>query len=185
MLYANGDIKDFLICFNNQLAQYFFDNGIKCVTTHYEEFLSNKIQQNGSFPSCDSEDDLKSVKIFGEYYKNILLNYSKHESGLTCQVPCQTDSFQLTSTRLGVTPPELGKNKFKLEPSALSWKLRKVVIEGVACSRHLARKSRAQILAVWFQTDLQAVKQNLFLAPDQKIVRLKKVANDQKINFAL
>ena len=113
---SDGDIKDFLICFNNQLAQYFFDNGIKCVTTHYEEFLSNKIQQNGSFPSCASEEDLKSVKIFGEYYKNILLNYSKHESGLTCQLPCQTDSFQLTSTRLGVTPPELGKNRFKLEP---------------------------------------------------------------------
>ena len=62
--------------------------------------------------------------------------------------------------------------------------LRKVVIEGVACSPHLARKSRAQILAVWFQTDLQPVKQNLYLAPDQILVRPKKIANDLKINLA-
>ena len=40
-------------------------------------------------------------------------------------------------------------------------------------SRHLARKTRAQILAVWFQTDLQPVKQTLCLAPDPKIVRQK------------
>ena len=62
--------------------------------------------------------------------------------------------------------------------------LRKVVIEGVACSPHLARKSRAQILAVWFQTELQPIKQNLYLASDQKMVRTKKVANYQKINLA-
>ena len=43
---------------------------------------------------------------------------------------------------------------------------------------------RAQILAVWFQTDLQPPKRNLCLAPDQKMVRPKKVANDQKINLA-
>ena len=107
---SDGDIKDFLTCFKDQLAQQFFDLGMKCVPIHYEEFLSNKIQENGSYTSCTSEDDFKSMKIFEEYYKNLLLNYSKHESGLTCQVPCQTDTFQLTSTRLGVTAPELGKN---------------------------------------------------------------------------
>ena len=63
--------------------------------------------------------------------------------------------------------------------------VRKVaVMEVVACRRHLPRKSKAQILAVWFQTDLQPVKQNLCLAPDQKMVRPKKVANDLKINLA-
>ena len=112
---SDGDIKDFLTCFKDQLAQQFFDLSMKCVPIHFKEFLSNRIQQNGSYKSCTSEDDLESMEIFGEYYKNILLNYSKHESGLTCQVPCQTDAFQLTSTRLGVTPPELGKSRFKLE----------------------------------------------------------------------
>ena len=42
----------------------------------------------------------------------------------------------------------------------------------------------AQVLAVWSQTDLQPLKQNLCLAPDQKMVRPKKVANDLKINLA-
>ena len=46
-------------------------------------------------------------------------------------------------------------------------------------------KPRAQILAVWLQTDLQPIKQNLCLAPDQKMVRPKKVANYLKINLAL
>jgi hypothetical protein len=52
----------------------------------------------------------------------------------------------------------------------------------VSC--HQARNPRAQVLAVWLQTDLQPVKQNLCLAPDQKIVLPKKVANDLKINLA-
>ena len=46
------------------------------------------------------------------------------------------------------------------------------------------RNPRAQILAVWLQSDLQPVKQNLCLAPDQKMVRPRKVANDLKINLA-
>ena len=49
---------------------------------------------------------------------------------------------------------------------------------------HLARNLRAYILAVWLQTDLQSVNKILCLAPDQKIVRTKKVANNLKINLA-
>ena len=63
--------------------------------------------------------------------------------------------------------------------------MRKVVIEGMACqlpSEH--RNPGAQILAVWSQTDLQPVKQNLCLATDQIMVKPKKVANDLKINLA-
>ena len=52
----------------------------------------------------------------------------------------------------------------------------------VSC--HQARNPRAQILAIWLQTDLQQVKQNLCLAPDQKMVRPRKVANGLKINLA-
>ena len=52
----------------------------------------------------------------------------------------------------------------------------------VSC--HQDRNPGAPILAVWFQTDLQPPKQNLCLAPDQKMVRPKKVANDLKINLA-
>ena len=63
--------------------------------------------------------------------------------------------------------------------SSIGPEIRNVVIEGVACRRHLARKSRAQIFAVWFQTDLQPVKQTLCLTPDQNMVLPKKVANDQ------
>ena len=51
-------------------------------------------------------------------------------------------------------------------------------------SFHQGRNPRAQIVAVWLQTDLQPVKQNLCLAPDQKMVGPKKVANDPKINLA-
>ena len=47
-----------------------------------------------------------------------------------------------------------------------------------------ARRTRGQILAVQSKTDLQSVKQNLCLAPDQKMVRPKKVANDLKVNLA-
>ena len=61
-------------------------------------------------------------------------------------------------------------------------KLRKVVIELVSCYQD--RNPGAPILAVWFQTDLQPPKKNLCLAPDQKMVRPKKVANDLKINLA-
>ena len=52
----------------------------------------------------------------------------------------------------------------------------------VSC--HQARNPKAQILAVWLQTDLQPVKQNLCLAPDQKMALPKKVTNDLKINLA-
>ena len=52
----------------------------------------------------------------------------------------------------------------------------------VSC--HQARNPGAQVLAVWSQTDLQPVKQNLCLAPDQEMVLPKKVANDLKINLA-
>ena len=51
-------------------------------------------------------------------------------------------------------------------------------------SRHLARNPRAWILPFWSNTDMDSLKQNLCLAPDQKIVRTKKVANDHKINLA-
>ena len=61
-----------------------------------------------------------------------------------------------------------------LDKSGESDRLRKVVIEGMTCQ---ARNHRAQILAVWLQTDLQPVKQNLCLAPDQKMILPKKVAN--------
>ena len=36
----------------------------------------------------------------------------------------------------------------------------------------------------FFPFGIDSVKQNLFLAPDQKMVRPKKVANDHKINLA-
>ena len=65
--------------------------------------------------------------------------------------------------------------------------LRNETKEGCNCghvSCHQARNPRAQILVVWLQTDLQPVKQNLCLVPDQKMVRLKKVANDLKIILA-
>ena len=53
--------------------------------------------------------------------------------------------------------------------------LRNFVIEGVACQPPSS---------FWSKTDIASLKQNLCLAPDQKIVRTKKVANDQKINLA-
>ena len=66
--------------------------------------------------------------------------------------------------------------------------LRNETKEGCNCghvSCHQARNPRAQILVVWLQTDLQPVKQkNLRWAPDQKMARPKKVANDLKINLA-
>ena len=55
---------------------------------------------------------------------------------------------------------------------------------GFRVSCHQARNPGAQVLAVWSQTDLQPVKQNLCLAPDQEMVLPKKVANDLKINLA-
>ena len=74
------------------------------------------------------------------------------------------------------TPTKILKWKFQTENQ-------NKVIEGMAC-QHQAMNPKAQILAVWTQTDLQPVKQNLCLAPDQKMVRPKKVANDLKINSA-
>ena len=65
---------------------------------------------------------------------------------------------------------------------ALHSQVRNFVIEGV--SRHLARNPRAWILPFWFKTDMYSLKQNLCLAPDQKMVKTKKVGNDQKINLA-
>ena len=62
--------------------------------------------------------------------------------------------------------------------------LRKVVIEGMVLSFHQTRNPRAWILPFWFKTVIDSLKQNLCLAPDQKMVRAKKVANDQKINLA-
>ena len=59
--------------------------------------------------------------------------------------------------------------------------VRNFVIEGVAVSRHLARNPRAWILPFWSKTDMDPLKQNLCLAPNQKMVRTKKVANYQKI----
>ena len=50
--------------------------------------------------------------------------------------------------------------------------------------RHLARNPRAWIHPFSFKTGMYSLKQNLCLAPDQKMVRTKKVANDQKINLA-
>ena len=70
---------------------------------------------------------------------------------------------------------------FKAYP-VIRFTLRNIVIEGV--SRHLARNPRAWILPFWFKTDMDSLKQKLCLAPDQKMVRPKKVANDQKINLA-
>ena len=52
-----------------------------------------------------------------------------------------------------------------------------------SCRPPQDRRHRSQILAVWSKTDLQSVKQNLCLAPDQKMVRQKKVANDLKNQF--
>ena len=68
--------------------------------------------------------------------------------------------------------------------TTVPWGVRNFVIEGVAVSRHLARKPRAWILPLRSKTDIDSIKQNLFLAPNQKMVRTKKVANDQKINLA-
>ena len=48
-------------------------------------------------------------------------------------------------------------------------------------SRYLARNPRAWILPFWSKTDMESLKQNLCLAPDQKMVGTKKVANDEKI----
>ena len=63
--------------------------------------------------------------------------------------------------------------------------LRKVVIGCVTCSGHnQVRNPRAWIFTFWSKTDMDPLKQNLCLAPDQKIVATKKVANDQKINLA-
>ena len=62
---------------------------------------------------------------------------------------------------------------------------RKVVIGCVTCSGHNQdRNPRAWILPFWSKTDMDSLKQNLCLAPDQKMVGTKKVANDQKINLA-
>ena len=58
-----------------------------------------------------------------------------------------------------------------LDKSGESDRLRKVVIEGMTCQ---ARNHRAQILAVRSQTHLQLVKQNLYLAADQKTILPKK-----------
>ena len=44
----------------------------------------------------------------------------------------------------------------------------------------LSRSPRAWILPFWSKTDMDSLKQNLCLAPDQKMVTTKKVANDQK-----
>ena len=49
--------------------------------------------------------------------------------------------------------------------------IRKVVLRAWLVSCHQVRNPRAQICAVWLQTGLQPVKQNLCLAPDQKMVR--------------
>ena len=46
-------------------------------------------------------------------------------------------------------------------------------------------RSRAWILPFWSKTDINSLKQNLCLAPDQKTVRTKKVANDQKNQFGI
>ena len=60
-----------------------------------------------------------------------------------------------------------------------------VIIVCVTCSGHnQARNPRAWILPFWSKTDMDSLKQNLYLAPDQEIVRTKKVANDQKISLA-
>ena len=73
-------------------------------------------------------------------------------------------------------------------PSLMNWIFSKEGwIEDMACwlvSGHQDRNPGAQILAVWSQTDLQPVKQNLCLAPDQKMALQKKIANDLKINLA-
>jgi hypothetical protein len=62
---------------------------------------------------------------------------------------------------------------------------RRVLIGHVICFQTVqSRRTRGQILAVWSKTDLQPVKSKLFLAPDQKMARPKKVANDLKINLA-
>ena len=59
--------------------------------------------------------------------------------------------------------------------------LRKVVIGWVTCSGYKqVRNPRALILPFWFKTDMDSLKQNLCLAPDQKMVEQKKIANDQK-----
>ena len=46
------------------------------------------------------------------------------------------------------------------------------------------RNPRAWVLPFWSKTDMHSPKQNLCLAPDQKMAGTKKVANDQKINLA-
>ena len=43
---------------------------------------------------------------------------------------------------------------------------------------------RAWILPFLFKTDMYSLKQNLCLAPNQKMVRTKKVSNHRKINLA-
>jgi hypothetical protein len=41
-----------------------------------------------------------------------------------------------------------------------------------------------EILPFWSKTDMDSVHKNFYLAPDLKKIKPKKVANDQKINFA-
>ena len=70
-----------------------------------------------------------------------------------------------------------------LEKKIILSKIRKVVIGCVTCSGHQDRNPRAWILPFWSKTDMYSLKQNLCLAPDQKMIGTKEVENDQKINL--
>ena len=64
--------------------------------------------------------------------------------------------------------------------------IRNVVIGCVTCSGHNQdRNTRAWILPFWSKTDMDSLKQNLWLAPDQKMVGTKKGCKWSKNQFGI
>ena len=58
-------------------------------------------------------------------------------------------------------------------------------MEGCNCLRDLQwmqprQEPQSQDSSIWSKTDMDSVKQNLCLPPDQKMARPKEVANDKK-----
>ena len=66
---TKSHIENFLKCFQNQLNQHFFNEGMKCLPIHLKEFLSSTIEQNGGYPICVGENDSKTMQEFGNYFK--------------------------------------------------------------------------------------------------------------------
>ena len=128
----------------------------------------------------DSESNLENIAIPAEPQPNfVTLSRVQNKPILPSVIPMGGRHREAIEEE---TMEELNEPNFV----TLSRSVSRILIGHEICLQTVqARRTRGQILAVWFKTDQQSVKQNLCLAPDQKMVRPKKVANYLKINLAL